>query len=160
MKKEQRGQTVVEFAFVIPLFLLVLMGIMSFAMYFSDYIALNNIARSVAREAALLTNEKVDKDTSELWENIRTRYVDDVPKGVDKTTYYLPNSAYTWDPSTMKIEKSGTNDKNVKVTLTAPVGSSGPVKAMANIMGDSSFLNSIDIEYEMYWEKKPTETTK
>ena len=156
MKNRQRGQTVVEFALVLPLFLLILMGIMSFALYFSDYIALNNIARSVAREAALLTNEE---DDGELWSGIVTRYVNDVPENADQATYYLPNSAYEWDPATMLITKSGTNDKNVKVTVTANVSSSGgPVRALANIMGENSFLSSFTIEYEMYWEKKPTTT--
>ena len=155
MKKTQRGQTVVEFALVIPLFLLILLGIMSFAMYFSDYIALNNIARSVAREAALLTNQASD---NELWSAIPTRYVTEVPSGSDPNTYYLPNSAYTWDPSTMTIVATGTDKKDVTVTVVANVAGSGPVTSLANIMGDNSFLKTISIEYTMYWEKKPTST--
>ena len=158
LPKRQSGQTVVEFALVIPLFVLILMGIMSFSMYFSDYIALNNIARSVAREASLMTDE--DKD-GERWADIKKRYENDVPEDADKNTYYLPNSAYTWNPSSMVIKKSGTGEKNVKVVLSASVASGGgPTHALATMMGNDSFLSSINIEYEMYWEKKPTETTK
>ena len=157
MLKRQQGQTIVEFALVIPIFLLILMGIMSFAMYFSDYIALNNIARSVAREASLLTNKA---DDNELWSAIPTRYVKDVPSDSDPTTYYLPNSAYTWDPSTMTITAVGADKTDVKVSIRAYVSGSGPVRALANLMGDSSFLNSIEIDYTMYWEKKPTTTAK
>ena len=153
MKLKQRGQTIVEFALVIPLFVFILMGIMAFALYFSDYIALNNIARSVAREAALLTND----EDGEYWNEIIDRYVSNVPETSNPATYYLPNSAYTWDPSTMTIAASGTKD--VKVTLTANVSDGGPVKALANIMGDDSFLNSINVEYIMYWEKQPTDTS-
>jgi len=43
----------VEFAIVIPFFLIFIMGIAYFGAAISDYIALNNMARSCAREASL-----------------------------------------------------------------------------------------------------------
>ena len=49
----QKGQSILEFAVVLPLFLLVIYGIIYFGMAFTDYMALNNIARSSVREASL-----------------------------------------------------------------------------------------------------------
>ena len=155
--KRQKGQSILEFALVLPIFLFVLIGIMAFGMYFSDFIALNSIARSVAREASLLDN------TTTAFSTINDRYVSNVPSGSVKETYYLPNAAYTWDPADtvggMIIKQSEKNSSNVRVTLKAKVVGSGPVHVLANLMGDNSFLTKIEVEYEMYWEKKPTTTT-
>lgn len=51
--KKQSGQVIVEFALVLPLFLLLLFGIFYSGMLFHDYSTLSNIARSAAREAAV-----------------------------------------------------------------------------------------------------------
>lgn len=53
LRRRQRGQSMVEFAIVIPFFLVFIMGIAYFGAAISDYIALNNMARSCAREASL-----------------------------------------------------------------------------------------------------------
>ena len=53
LRRGQRGQSMVEFGIVIPFFLVFIMGIAYFGAAISDYIALNNIARSCAREASL-----------------------------------------------------------------------------------------------------------
>ena len=67
----------VEFGIVIPFFLVFIMGIAYFGAAISDYIALNNMARSCAREASLggpstygkLQNEYLKKDlTAGLYE--------------------------------------------------------------------------------------------
>ena len=55
MKKlKQKGQAVIEFAVVLPLFVLFLFGIIYSGMLFYDYISLSNLARSAAREAAIV----------------------------------------------------------------------------------------------------------
>lgn len=51
--KRQKGQSIVEFAIVLPFFLLLLFGIFYSGMLFHDYSTLSNIARSAAREAAI-----------------------------------------------------------------------------------------------------------
>ena len=53
LRRRQRGQSMVEFAIVIPFFLIFIMGIAYFGAAISDYIARNNMARSCAREASL-----------------------------------------------------------------------------------------------------------
>ena len=54
LRRGQRGQSMLEFGIVIPFFLVFIMGIAYFGAAISDYIALNNIARSCAREASLV----------------------------------------------------------------------------------------------------------
>lgn len=77
LRRRQRGQSMVEFAIVIPFFLVFIMGIAYFGAAISDYIALNNMARSCAREASLggpttyknLQNKYLEKDlTAGLYE--------------------------------------------------------------------------------------------
>ena len=80
--KKQGGQDIVEFALMIPLFLAFLVGIALFGLYFSDWVSYNNLARSMAREAAVATasmqkddnqNEKVVRDPS--FDTIKGDYV-------------------------------------------------------------------------------------
>ena len=51
--KKHKGQSVVEFALVLPLFLFIMFGVIYTGMLFHDYATLSNIARSSAREAAV-----------------------------------------------------------------------------------------------------------
>ena len=51
--KKHKGQSVVEFALVLPLFLFIMYGVIYTGMMFHDYATLSNIARSCAREAAV-----------------------------------------------------------------------------------------------------------
>ena len=53
----QRGQSIVEFALVLPLFLLFTFSIIYFGCVFADYVALGTIARSSARAAVVLQQE-------------------------------------------------------------------------------------------------------
>ena len=49
----KKAQAMVEFAVIIPLFIMLIMGIMYSGMIFADYMSFNNIARSSAHEASL-----------------------------------------------------------------------------------------------------------
>lgn len=51
--ERERGQALVEFALVLPLFLLLLLGIVQFGTVFRDYIALTDATRVGARQAAV-----------------------------------------------------------------------------------------------------------
>lgn len=53
--KNQRGQSVVEFAFVIPLFILLLFGLIYGGIMFLQYFNLCNDARAEARRVAVMT---------------------------------------------------------------------------------------------------------
>lgn len=51
--RKQKGQSLVEFALVIPFFLLLIFGLIYSGMLFHDYTSISNMARSAAREAAV-----------------------------------------------------------------------------------------------------------
>jgi Flp pilus assembly protein TadG len=51
--KNERGQTMVEFALVVPLLFLVLFGIIQFGITFKNYVALTDAVRSGARVGAV-----------------------------------------------------------------------------------------------------------
>lgn len=52
-RRNENGQAVVEFALVLPLMLLVLLGIVQFGSVFRDYIALTDAVRAGAREGSV-----------------------------------------------------------------------------------------------------------
>ncbi len=52
-KKGEEGQALVEFVLVLPLFTLILMGIMDFGWLFYNYIGVENCARNAARIACV-----------------------------------------------------------------------------------------------------------
>jgi Flp pilus assembly protein TadG len=66
-RKPSRGQTLVEFALVIPLFVLLLFGIVDFGRAVLAYNSISNAAREGARTA--IVNQRVS--------DIRTRIVDE-----------------------------------------------------------------------------------
>ena len=103
--KKHKGQAVVEFAVVLPLFLLVLFGIIYSGMLFYDYSSLSNLARSSAREAAITQNLSDSKRTE----------IEDFYKA---KTNNLLTSLYTPDATKpFKISYSA-SDNSVGVTIT------------------------------------------
>ncbi len=61
--KKSKGQSLVEFALILPLFLFLIFAIIYAGMLFHDYSALSSIARSAAREAAIMTEVPVAPET-------------------------------------------------------------------------------------------------
>ena len=59
--KNNKGQSLVEFALVIPFFLLLVFGIIYSGMLFHDYSTLSNLARSAGREAAIVSGTQYDE---------------------------------------------------------------------------------------------------
>ena len=60
MRKYNKGQALVEFALVLPFFLLLVFGIIYSGMLFYDYSTLSNVARSAARERAITKTSTED----------------------------------------------------------------------------------------------------
>ncbi len=65
--KKNKGQSLVEFTLVLPFFLFLVFAIIYCGMLFHDYSTLSSIARSAAREAAIVTGTNYD--------NIETFYL-------------------------------------------------------------------------------------
>jgi len=53
LHREQNGQTATEFALVLPVFCLLLFGVIQFGILFKDYVTLTDAARAGARTAAV-----------------------------------------------------------------------------------------------------------
>ena len=51
--RKKRGQAMVEFALVLPIFILLLMGIMEFGLLFHQYLVVTSASREGARAAAV-----------------------------------------------------------------------------------------------------------
>ncbi len=51
----EKGQDIVEFALILPLLLVLVIGIIYTGFLFADYLTLSNMARSSAREASMST---------------------------------------------------------------------------------------------------------
>lgn len=102
---KQKGQALVEFALIIPFFLLLIFGLIYSGLLFHDYNTLSNTARSAAREAALLPVTASDND----YKSIKDHYL-------GKTTV---TSLYTYNPTTdFVVQREGSgNDVYVKVRI-------------------------------------------
>ena len=62
MQNKQKGHSIIEFALVLPLFLLLVFGLFYIGMFFADYLTLSSIARSSAREAAIISSDDYYKN--------------------------------------------------------------------------------------------------
>lgn len=69
--RDRMGQTIVEFALVLPLFLLIVFGTAYFGMAFADYSTLNNLSRDIAREAAYSSDGDYTEITDRYTEDVR-----------------------------------------------------------------------------------------
>ena len=58
-RKDQKGQSLVEFAFVLPLFLALFFGVIQFALVFSSQILLNSATKEGARVAVIGAHDNV-----------------------------------------------------------------------------------------------------
>lgn len=104
--KKRKGQAIVEFALVLPLFLLIMFGIIYSGMLFHDYTTLSNIARASAREAAL---------TGSLGTG-QTRYTG-IENDYKPLLGKLMTSFYTADTDPIEIKPEGTNGVQTTINM-------------------------------------------
>jgi len=131
--KRQKGQSIIEFAIVLPLFVSMFLGIVYMGMFFADYLTLSYITRDSARLAAVGTTEQ----------NIRSKYKDTK----------LITGLYSWssnDTNAFVIgESTVEGDDCMTVTSAASCTTSGFRIFDTNI----SLPNPIMITYSMHKEK-------
>ncbi|WP_370834407.1 TadE/TadG family type IV pilus assembly protein [Acidaminococcus sp.] len=109
--KRQKGQDIVEFAILVPLFFLILIAMCAFGMFFSDYITFNNVARSVAREAVV-------REPGDSWDNVKTRNFNEYKTAGN--LYILTNE------NNITIEQTTVDGSpSVTVTVQAPMKTQG-----------------------------------
>ena len=106
--RDQRGQTVTEFALVLPLLMLVLLAILQFCVLFRDYLAVTDAVRAGARKGAVsrhvTTSGGPEKACKDAVEKAATDL--NVPPGPDGL---VTTCTSTWDPGA-----------DLKVTATYP----------------------------------------
>ena len=139
-KIRQKAQTIVEFALVLPIFLMLLIGIIFSGFVLSDYVAMNHLARSVAREASLAQSSE--------YANIKDKYA----KQASKNGNYLPNDTYVCNikkgPGSLTIADK---DDDVVVTVKAEADAmKGVFHSILQVTG----IDKITVEYRMYNEVK------
>ena len=145
MQNKQKGQSIIEFALVLPLFLLLVFGLFYIGMFFADYLTLSSIARSSAREAAIISSDDYYKNN---YQKIREKYKDEK----------LPMDIFDWRAtSTEHFNINYDKDShNVQVIMKADLNTQG--SQLGNIvsrLAGGMKLAKIDITYSMYSEYKP-----
>ena len=65
MIRDERGQTMVEFALVVPILCIVLFGILQFGALYNDYVTLTDATRVGARKAAVSRHEAFPQAAAE-----------------------------------------------------------------------------------------------
>ena len=107
--KRQKGQDIVEFALLLPIFLLVLCGIIYCGFMFGDYQTVQGIVRNAAREAAVVGHYTESTDPSQPINNykiIADKYNQILKEQNVITHLYVPDAA--------GVQVTATNDNNEK----------------------------------------------
>ena len=123
--KSEDGQAMVEFALVLPVFLLILCGIIDFGWLFYNQLSLNNACREGARYAVVNTAE--DANTQAIINHIG-----------NTTTTVFAN-----DGVDIKIEYSSPNDPtagDITVSMEAEISFFTPV--LSTVLGKEKTITS------------------
>ena len=101
--KNEDGQAMVEFALILPIFLLILCGILDFGWLFYNQLSLNNACREGARYAVVNTAEGADTQAiiNHIENTTTTVFAND---GVDITVTYSSPSDPTAGDITVTLE--------------------------------------------------------
>lgn len=119
--KKQRGQVIIEFALILPLFLLMIFGLIYSGMLFYDYSTLSNVARSAAREAAV-TETVTNNDPTIIghYYNIQKK---EFTEGLITGLYKAKND----DAFTLAIVSKTNEPDDIVVTITMSLNVSFPL---------------------------------
>lgn len=150
----QKGQSIVEFAVVLPFLLLIVLGIMYSGFIYSDYEAINDLARMAARDASVMTVESYNTKESS---NADAAIIGFSDLEEQYKAIRLPNNLYILRD--VSITYDATNQR-VVVTVTARLNpdSSSLSGAFSGFLGEGSVLNNLSVEYQMHCENALTTT--
>lgn len=140
--KFQRGQSIVEFAVILPLFLLLFIGIVHTGVAFSDYLMVNHTVRSIAHEASLAGSDS------------------DFPKILANNTKNaaLTSDIYIWEPDRTTGSNNqylaihyDTERQEVVVIATAVYNTDGSyIARLLNSLAGDNETGNFRVEYAMY----------
>lgn len=162
--KQQRGQTMVEFALMLPFMVLFILGMIYGGAMFMEYLNFSNNARQIAREVSVLEN--VDNR-----EDIIKSYSDDGKDGEKKFAHFYTATRkifYTYEKKTVTVTNTdGETTETEENDTSKPVD----VVVMVEFKRDNADLPNIlkwvgfppeeinPIVYRMRLEKKPSQET-
>ena len=132
--KRQKGQDIVEFALLLPIFLLVLCGIIYCGFMFGDYQTVQGIVRNAAREAAVVGHYTKSADPSQP-------KIDNYKIIADKYNQILKEQkviTHLYVPDADGVQVTATNDENKK-----PENSVHATLRLKLTKSDVSFVNYI-----------------
>lgn len=118
--KRQKGQDIVEFALLLPIFLLVLCGIIYCGFMFGDYQTVQGIVRNAAREAAVVGHYTESADPSQPINNykiIADKYNQILKEQKVITHLYVPDAAGVQVVSTNDEKEKPENSVHAKLNL-------------------------------------------
>lgn len=132
--KSEEGQAMVEFALVLPVFLLILCGIIDFGWLFYNQLSLNNACREGARYAVVNTAEGASTQQIENHiENLTTGVF--ANNGVDISIEYTSKG----DPTA----------GDIKVSLEADISFFTPV--LSSVLGkEKTITSTVTMKVESY----------
>ena len=151
LRRGQRGQSMVEFGIVVPFFFVFIMGIAYFGAAISDYIALNNMARSCAREASI--------GGPSTYRQLENKYsAQDLTAGLYEWGPKAPSNLAWIKVKEDTSEATTGNHGNVVVTLKSKIDMSRENAAaifkrlLIRWAGASPKVLDLDVTYTMYSE--------
>lgn len=131
--RRQKGQAVVEFALVLPLFFMLFWGIVYTGFMYSDYLTLSNLARESARAASI--------QGSAHYGEVRTAIAEQT----------LWTNLYTWHGNENDFRIEDGANSTVQVTLTANLNTEFPGVGIMDFLG-LTLPRNYTIVYSMYKE--------
>ena len=120
-------------------------GLFYIGMFFADYLTLSSIARSSAREAAIISSDDYYKNN---YKKIREKYKNEK----------LPMDIFEWQATSIKHFniKYDEDSHNVQVIMKADLNTQGlQLGNIVSRLAGGMNLAKIDITYSMYSEYKP-----
>lgn len=119
--KRQKGQDIVEFALLLPIFLLVLCGFIYCAFMFGDYQTVQGIVRNAAREAAVVGRYTKSADPLQPkidnYQVIAAKYNQILKEQKVITHLYVPDAAGVQVVSTNENNEKPENSVHAELNL-------------------------------------------
>lgn len=143
-KKKESGQAVVEFAIVLPLFLLLVMGIIDFGWFFYNYTVFENSARNGARFACV---EYTELGYDEVTKTLAANNVYSITKDA--------NGAFV---AADDLENTDEEDIIAAVCKTLPT-SARDVKVYVTYSYDNKMRNDNDMEHYIVTDRSTGDVT-
>ena len=155
--KHEKGQDIVEFALLLPVFILIICGIIYVGFFFGDYMTLSNIVRTAARETAVIEDkaEDINNGGKTKYEKIEDKYDDLLYKTQNDsnqkqfiTTLYLykRHNFHVYQPGDSKVTNAPKDSLTVDLVMTLNRGQ-GFVNALENL----GLIDPDDYNYEIVY---------